>query len=104
GMHGETDHKEGWEVDTCDGKTLTGRDVKERLVRLPCQVICMLETCGSGGFARDHKDDVPLPPNVTALCACRPRQETENQLDIALGEALRGRADFNHDGLVQIPE
>lgn len=51
-----------------------------------------------------HKNDAPLPPNMTALCACSVTQQTDNQLDIALAEGLYGRADFNKDGTVSLDE
>jgi hypothetical protein len=67
-------------------------------------VVAIIETCGSGGFARPHRKDIPLPPNVTALCACRALQETDNHLSVAVSEALGGKADFNKDGLIQVGE
>jgi hypothetical protein len=64
----------------------------------------LIETCTSGGFALAHKNDPAVPPNVTALCACSGKQSTDNQLDIAVAEALYGRADFNQDGVVDLDE
>jgi len=64
----------------------------------------VVETCTSGGFARSHSQDVPLPPNVTAICACRAGQSTDNNLDIAVSEALWGKADFDGDGVVTLDE
>lgn len=104
GMHGGTDPKEGWVTSLADENTITGKEVKELLGQIPCQVVCVVETCGSGGFARDHKEDVPLPPNVTALCACRAKKTATNEMSIAFIEAINGRADLNADGLVQLPE
>jgi len=78
--------------------------VKEILGAMPCQVLALIETCGSGGFARDHKNDIPLPDNVTVITCCRARQSATNELDIAAVEALRGRADFNKDGVVMMNE
>jgi hypothetical protein len=104
GMHGGTDPKEGWSVGLADGKEITGKAIKQKLGKFRCQVICLIETCGSGGFARPHKDDVPLPPNVSALCCCKASQTATNELDIAIIEALHGRADVNHDGVVTLKE
>lgn len=104
GMHGGTDRKDGWGVGTVDNEVVRGQEVKEILGAIPCQVLALIETCGSGGFARDHKNDIPLPDNVTVITCCRARQSATNELDIAAMEALRGRADFNKDGVVVMPE
>ena len=104
GCHGFTDPDEGWGVDAADGQTLWGHEVKAELGKLPCPVIILIETCTSGGFAHRHKDDPPVPANVTALCACSGKQSASNELDIAVAEALYGRADFNHDGVVDLDE
>ncbi len=102
--HGMTEPKKGWSIMTADGKQLWGREIKAQFGQLPCPVIVMIETCTSGGFARPHPDDLPVPPNVTVLCACQEDQSANNELDLAVGEALFGRADFNHDGVVDLDE
>jgi hypothetical protein len=104
GCHGGTDPKEGWGITAADGQGVFGHDIKRELGHLPCQAIVILSTCGSGGFAQPHKNDPPLPPNVTALCACGPRQHTNNHIDVSVAEALCGRADFNRDGVVDVDE
>src|SRR5262249_12091426 len=65
--HGGVDPNEGWGVETADGRSLWGHEIKVELGTLPCHVLVLLETCASGGFARPHKNDPPVPPNVTAL-------------------------------------
>jgi hypothetical protein len=102
--HGATDLKEGWGAETADGQTLWGHELKKELAKLPCHALVFIETCGSGGFDQPHKDDPPVPANVTALCACSDKQSASNELDIAALEALWGRADFNHDGVVELDE
>jgi hypothetical protein len=104
GCHGFTDPNQGWGVTTADHKTLWGREIKVELAKLPCSVLIFIETCTSGGFAQAHKSDPPVPANVTALCACSGKQSVDNQLDLAVAEALYGRADFNHDGVVELDE
>src|SRR5262249_23978566 len=104
GCHGSCDATDGWRVETADGKTLWGREIKTELGKLPCQVIIMIETGTSGGFAQPHKQDPPVPGNVTALCACSGKQTTDNHLDMALAEGLYGRADFNGNGVVELDE
>lgn len=104
GAHGSTHPVNGWGIDTADGKTLWGREIKQELAKLSCPVIIMIETCTSGGFAQAHKNDVPVPTNVTALCACSGKQTIDNQLDMALMEGLYGRADFNGDKVVELDE
>jgi hypothetical protein len=104
GCHGSTDPEQGWVVQTADGKQLWGHEIKAQLAGLPCQVLLFIETCTSGGFTRPHRKDRPVPPNVTALCACSGRQTTDNQLDMAVAEALYGRADFNKNGVVELDE
>jgi hypothetical protein len=104
GCHGQTDPNEGWGIFTADRRMLWGHEIKAELARLPCQVLIVVETCTSGGFATAHKKDPPVPPNVTALCACAADQSTNNQLDIALAEALYGRADFDRDGTIDLDE
>ncbi len=94
--HGETDSKEGWSALMPHSENLKGKELKTLLGKFPCQVLCIIETCTSGGFAHTHKDDVPLPDNVTAICCCKADQIAANQLDIACMEALHGWADF-HD-------
>ncbi len=102
--HGSTHPTKGWSVETIDKKTLWGDEVKTELGKLPCQALVLLETCTSGGFAEVHKDDLPMPSNVTAICSCSAKQTTNNELDIALAEALYGRADFNGDGVIELDE
>jgi hypothetical protein len=104
GCHGATNAEQGWGIVTADGAMVWGRELKSALGKLPCQVLAMVETCTSGGFAMAHKNDIPVPPNVTALCACGEDETTDNQLDLAVAEALYGRADFNHDGAVSLDE
>jgi Caspase domain len=104
GAHGFTDPNEGWGVETADEKILWGRELKSELKKLPCPVLLFIETCTSGGFARAHKNDPEVPANVTVLCACTAKQSVDNQLDLALAEALYGRADFNKDGVVELDE
>jgi hypothetical protein len=102
--HGFTHAKEGWGIETVEKQTLWGHEIKAILGRLPCQALVIVETCTSGGFAVPHRKDVPLPPNVTALCACRQAQHTDNHLSIAYSEGLWGKADFDKDGLVDVAE
>ena len=102
--HGMTDPKKGWSIDSADGRHFWGRELKTQLAKVPCQVLLFIETCTSGGFARPHPDDLPVPPNMTVLCACQEDQSANNELDLAVGEALFGRADFNHDGVVDLDE
>ncbi|HEV3004287.1 MAG TPA: hypothetical protein VGX78_07480 [Pirellulales bacterium] len=104
GCHGQTDPNEGWGVFTADRRMLWGHEIKARLGKLACQVLIVVETCTSGGFATAHKKDPPVPHNVTALCACAANQSTNNQLDIAVAEALYGRADFDADGTIDLDE
>ena len=102
--HGGTDPNTGWSIGTADLKTLAAREIKQRLGRVDANVLFLLETCECGGFAAAHRDDPPVPANVTVLCACRANESTDNPLDIAVDEALCGRADFNHDGVVDVDE
>ncbi len=102
--HGCTDRKEGWSVVTADGKTLWGHEIKAELARLPCHVLFFLETCQCGAFAQTHRKDRPVPDNVTVLCAVAANQCADNEIDVADLEALWGRADFNHDGVVDLDE
>src|SRR4051812_28359824 len=84
---------------------LTAPDFKNALARVHSRVLMFLETCESGGFATAHPDgDPPVPPNVTVLCACRANESACNPLDLALAEALYGRADFNHDDTIDLDE
>ncbi len=104
GCHGFADPNEGWGVAATDGKILWGREIKAELAKLPCPVLVVLSTCESGGFAKAHKNDPPPPPNVTALCACAEKQIANNEIDISVAEGLYGRADYNHDGVVDLDE
>jgi hypothetical protein len=104
GAHGSTDTDNGWGIETADKKTLWGHEIKAELAKLPCHALVFVETCTSGGFALPHKKDPPVPANVTAICACSWKQTTDNPLDMAVAEALYGRADFNKDGVVDLDE
>jgi hypothetical protein len=57
------------------------------------------QNVGHADFAAAHEGDPVVPANVTVRCACKVNEVTDNPLDIAIGEALYGRADFNNDGL-----
>lgn len=102
--HGGTERKEGWGVDVMDGKTLWGRELKEQAAQIPCPVVFVLDSCQSGGFAREFGKDIPLPPNCVAICSSRSRQSTTNVLNIALSEALWGMADSDKDQVVELNE
>lgn len=104
GCHGGTSGKDGWGIDTLDGKVVWGRDLKGVAARLPCPVLFVIDTCGSGGFAREHAKDIPLPPNCVAICSSRAKQSTTNCLNIALHEALWGMADNNRDSYIDVDE
>lgn len=84
GCHGGTYGKDGWGIDTMDGQTVWGRDLKGVAAKIPCPVLFVIDTCGSGGFAREHPKDIPLPANCVAICSSRARQSTSNTLNIAL--------------------
>jgi hypothetical protein len=88
---------------TLDGVIVRPRDIKKELAQLPCHAIYVDDACQSGGWPRDLPGD-PLPPNVSALCCCLETQNSNNEFDVALFEALHGRADFNHDGVVDLDE
>jgi hypothetical protein len=103
--HGNTDPRTGWSTGTADDEPLKAPELKNALAQVHSRVLLFLETCESGGFATAHpQGDPPVPPNVTVLCACSPTETAGNPLDIAIGEALYGRADFNHDGIVDLSE
>lgn len=102
--HGGTERKEGWGVDVMDGKTLWGRELKEQAAKVPCSMLFVIDSCQSGGFAREFGDDIPLPPNCAAICSSRSRQSTTNVLNIALNEALWGIADTDNDNVVELNE
>ena len=103
GSHGGKSAKEGWEAGWSDG-AIYGGELREGLGRRKCHVIAAISTCGSGGFGRPGPNEFSVPPNLTALCACRRRQHTGSQLDIAFCEALSGFADPNEDGEVTLQE
>ena len=102
--HGGTDPITGWSLATADLQTLSARQIKQALAGVHANVLFFLETCGCGGFAAVYRGDPAVPANVTVLCACKANESTDNPLDIAIGEALYGRADFNHDGVVDVDE
>ena len=102
--HGFADPDEGWGVAAIGGQVFWGHELKAELGKLPCPVLVILSTCESGGFGLSHKKDPPVPPNVTALCACAEKQTTNTEIDISVTEALYGRADYNQDGVVDRDE
>lgn len=104
GAHGGTSKKDGWGAETMDHQSVYGRDLKGLAAQLPCPVLFVIDTCGSGGFARDHDRDIPLPPNCVAICSSRAMQSTTNVLNIALQEALWGQADADGDEFVTVGE
>ena len=105
GCHGFTDPNEGWGVATADGKTLWGHEIKAGLGKLPCRVILFIETCTSGGFASAAQERSGGPGQRDRACAPAPasRRPTTNST-WRVAEALYGRADFNHDGVVDLDE
>lgn len=102
--HGGTERKEGWGIDVMDGKTLWGRELKEQAATIPCSVLFVIDSCQSGGFAREFGKDIPLPPNCVAICSSRARQSTTNVMNIAVQEALWGMADTDDDKVVELDE
>jgi hypothetical protein len=105
GAHGHTDPRTGWSSGTADAMPLKAPELKGALAQVHSRVLMFLETCESGGFATAHPEgDPPVPPNVTVLCACSATEAAGNPLDLAVAEALYGRADFNHDDVVDLDE
>jgi hypothetical protein len=79
------------------------REIKAKLAKLPCPAIVVNDACQSGNWPKEFDGD-PMPPNVTALCCCLATQNSGIEFDIALFEALAGKADFNKDGIVDLDE
>lgn len=103
GTHGGSG-PDGWSANLPGGGVMYGSELKQELGEFPCPVVCLLSTCGSGGFAGARADQVEVPPNVTAFCACRRKQSTSNELDRAFCEAIAGFADADGNGEVTIGE
>lgn len=103
GTHGGTD-KRGWAANLPGEGQVLGTEIKAELARLPCPAVVAISTCGSGGFVRTNPQQIDLPKNVAAICACRRKQTTNNELDVSLLEALAGFGDKNGDGQVTIGE
>jgi hypothetical protein len=105
GSHGQTDSRTGWSSGSADGLPVKAPELKNALAQVRSPVLMFIETCESGGFAVPHPEGDPaVPSNVSVLCACSATQTASNPLDLALAEALYGRADFNHDGIVDLDE
>jgi hypothetical protein len=103
GTHGGV-ARNGWAANLRDGSQVFGGDIKTALSKVACPVLCVISTCGAGGFPQTGRDGVELPANVTALCACRGRQSTTNEMDRALCEALAGFGDHDANGVVTLRE
>jgi hypothetical protein len=103
GTHGGTDQR-GWGAGLPGGGHVLGAELKAELAKLPCPAIIAVSTCGSGGFLFSGPKRIDLPSNVVALCACRRKQSTGNELDISLTEALAGFGDRDNDGQVTLRE
>jgi hypothetical protein len=103
GTHGATGSGD-WGANLPGDGAISGKELKAELGRLPCPAVVAISTCGSGGFIRPDGQTVDLPPNVTAFAACRPRQTTNNELDITLLEALAGFGDADGSGDVSLRE
>jgi len=105
GAHGNTNPRTGWSSGSADDMPIKAPELKNALAQVRSRVLMFIETCESGGFATAHPEgDPPVPPNVTVLCACSATEAASNPLDVAVAEALYGRADFNHDGTVDLDE
>jgi hypothetical protein len=104
GCHGGTEPKDGWSIDTMDHQLIYGRELKAAAANVDCPVLFVIDTCGSGGFARPHQRDVPLPENCAAICSSRAKQSTTNVLNMAFNEALWGAGDLNNDDVVDLGE
>lgn len=103
GTHGGTSRK-GWGANLPGGGAIYAAEIKQALAQVRCPVVCMISTCGSGGFPHDGQDGVSLPDNVIAVCACRGKQSTNNELDRAVCEALAGFGDADASGDVTLRE
>lgn len=102
--HGATSRADGWGVDTMDGQTVMGRELKQAAARVRAPILFLIDTCESGGFARNHARDMDLPANCAAFCSSRARQSTTNVLNISMNEGLWGAGDWNGDGFVEVGE
>lgn len=103
GTHGATSRK-GWGANLPGNGIIHGSEIKTELATFPCPTLMLISTCGSGGFARDKADGVPVPPNVLVMTACQRKQSTSNELDRSVLEALAGFGDEDDDGQVTLQE
>ncbi len=103
GTHGGTVNMD-WEANLPGDGKIRGSEIKAELARCLCPAVVIISTCGSGGFVRPVPHEIDLPENVAALCACRRRQSTNNELDVTLLEALAGFGDLDNDGQVTLKE
>jgi hypothetical protein len=79
------------------------REIKSLLAKAACHAIVVNDACCSGNWPKEFDGD-PMPANVTALCCCLSTQVSGVEFDIALFEALYGKADYNNDGIVDLDE
>jgi hypothetical protein len=107
--------------DRLDETTVTGEELKKRLADLPGRVLLLMDACHAGAIggrgkglsitddlARELSDD---DCGVIVMCAAMGSEESSENSDeqhgfftLALLEGLKGAADYNKDGLIQLTE
>lgn len=104
GAHGTYDEKEGYTFWAAD-EPIFGYELKRSLHKVPGKVLLLIDTCYSGSLFLKHEADLhAMPPNVIALCACKPEEKTWRGFTTALCEGVWGFADYNKDGVIEMGE
>ncbi len=99
---------------------IPGELIREHLANIPGRLIALLDACHSGTVANDFsasrpdnlaRDLVTDECGVVVMCSSLGREYSMESQETRAGfftfgltEGLKGKADFNHDGIVQLHE
>lgn len=102
GTHGGDKEDKGFCFFGTDKSSVTGKEIKESLSKLPCNLLLIVDTCHSGAMVRDWSGS---NEHVSIITSCRADEIAYTwQLTPAMIEAIQGAADYNGDKVIDMAE
>jgi len=105
--HGGTSKKKGVFSVVLNDKAMKGDEIAECINNIKGKVVLVLDTCGAGGMLYYE-----VRPGICILSACTDREGSVGGarkplcgfFASAVYQGLKGRADYNHNGVVDLQE
>jgi Caspase domain len=102
GTHGGDSPETGFAFCGSDKSFVMGSEIRDSLVKLPCNLILIVNSCHAGAMVRDWSDS---RNNVCIICACRADELAYTwRITTAMSEAFQGYADYDGNRFIDSSE